>query len=225
MDAETGKLVVLAIAGVGALAWLSGFVFMLRVTRERQAKAQEAIQRFEVEEPTAAGTIVGEADVMGQPGELSEKLASLLARDGMGVLGPVKIVSCDSRELTFEAAGLMPGSTGYPTAGFRRGRFRLTPSGSTTRIEYAVEAQSGHVFIVLGWAFVILGLVALVGVCAIMFAYVLPSPNPGTRGQAVQTVQVVHFLWPPFLFGSRSLQPGRFIRARVEALVHNLPYT
>ncbi len=36
---------------------------------------------------------------------------------------------------------------------------------------------------------------------------------------------MVHFLWPPFLFAHLSRQPGRMFRARMEALVHNLPYS
>jgi hypothetical protein len=58
-----------------------------------------------------------------------------------------------------------------------------------------------------------------------MFAYVVPSPNPGVRGQAVQMVQVCHLLWPPFLFTALSRQPARMIQARVSAMIHNLPYS
>ncbi len=57
-----------------------------------------------------------------------------------------------------------------------------------------------------------------------MFNYVLPSPNPGVRNQAVQMVQVVHFLWPPFLFAALSGQASRFLWARIKALVHNMLY-
>ena len=144
----------------------------------------------------------------------------------MGPFGPVKIVACDRRELVFESVGVVVDLSGQGEfVGVRRGRFRLTPSGSRTRVEYAIEAPSGRILLGLGWLFVVLGLVALVAACTIMFTYILPNPNPSIRGQAFQMVQVVHFLWPPFLFGSLSRQPSRFVRARVEALVHNLPYS
>ncbi len=226
MDPEIGKWIVVAVATVGGVAWLSGLSYMIRATSERQARAMEAAQRFEIEEAAARNTIVGEAEVAGVPEELSGKLAGLLAREGMGPFGPVKIVACDRRELVFESAGMTAGSSGHgPSAGVRRGRFRLTPSGSRTRIEYAIEMPSGRILLGFGWLFVLLGLVALVAACTLMFVYILPSPHPNVRGQAVQAVQVVHFLWPPFLFGSLCRQPVRFVRARVESLVHNLPYS
>jgi hypothetical protein len=226
MDPEIGKWIVIAIGTVGTVVWLSALSYMIRATRERQARAMEAAQRFEIEENAAAGTIVGEAEVVGEPEELSAKLAGLLAREGMGPFGPVKIVACERREVVFETAGMTPGSMGNPqSGGVRRGRFRLTPSGSRTRVEYAIEIPTGRVLLGLGWLFVLLGLVALVAGSTLMFVYVLPNPNPNIRGQAFQMVQVIHFLWPPFLFGSLSRQPARFVRARVEALVHNLPYS
>jgi hypothetical protein len=217
------RIVVIAIAAVGAVAWLAGASAMARATRDRRARAEEAAARFDVEDAEAAGTIVGESEVEGRPEEVSEKLARALAREGMGPLGPVKIVACDRTELVFEPAAA--GAPGSAPGGAYRGRFRFTPTGSRTRIAYAVEAPSGRVLIALGWLFVGLGLAALAGGCWAMFAFVLPSPNPGVRGQAIQMVQVVHFLWPPFLFAALARQPARIIAARVEALVNNLPYS
>ena len=49
--------------------------------------------------------------------------------------------------------------------------------------------------------------VQLLGLAAILIGfwligtYVVPNPNPAIRGQTFQMLQVVHFLWPPFLFG------------------------
>ena len=225
MESDISTLIVIAIAAVGAIVWLAGLSVMARATRDRRARAQEAAARFEIEDAAAGGTIVGDTDVRGRPEELSEKLARLLARDGMGPMGPVRIVACDPAELAFEPAGAGTGSPGYAGAGIYRGRFRFTPKGSLTRIEYAVEAPTGRVLLALGWLFVALGFAALVGGCWVMFTYVLPSPNPNVRGQAFQMAQVVHLLWPPFLFASLSRQPARWITARIDALVNNLPYS
>jgi hypothetical protein len=219
VEPDLSTFIVIAIAAVGAIVWLAGLSVMARATRAAVA-AEETAARFDIEDP-ASGTIVGGADVEGRPEELSERLARLLARDGMGPLGPVKIVACDHTELIFEPAGAGAGAP----AGVHRGRFRFTPKGYLTRIEYAIEAPSGRVLIALGWLFVGLGLAALLGGCWAMFAYVLPSPNPNVRGQAFQMMQVVHLLWPPFLFASLARQPARWITARIDALVNNLPYS
>ena len=105
METEPSTWIVIAMTAVGAVVWLAGLAVMARATRERRARAQDASARFDIEERSAAGTLVGEGEVDGRPEELSDKLAGLLARDGMPPFGPVKIVACDRGELVFESAG------------------------------------------------------------------------------------------------------------------------
>jgi hypothetical protein len=219
MDPEVAKVVAMAITAVGAVVWLAALASVLRETRARRESAEQATDRFEIESDLAPGTIVGEAEVEGQPEELSAKLASQLAKDGMGPLGPIKILSRDRHEVAFEPAG-------HSVLGFRAGRVRLTPSGSKTRIEYAVEtSRRGHYLLVGGAAFLILGLAVLIVAPTLAFVYLIPNPDPIARSEVLQLAQMVHFLWPPFLFTSLSRQPARMFRARMESLVHNLPYT
>jgi hypothetical protein len=213
---DLGRLLVIAGAAVGSMTWLAGLAVVLRATRERRESARQAAERFDIEEEAAPGTIVGEVEVEGQPEELSSKLAGQLARDGMGPFGPVKIVARDRHEVAFEPAG-------HPMSHFRGGRIRLTPEGQRTRVEYAIEV-SRRGMLVGAWVALGLGLVAIIAAPSVAFAC-LHSPNPNIRGQAFQMVQMVHFLWPPFLFASLARQPGRMFRARMESLVHNLPYT
>ena len=70
LDAETGKIIVIAITAVGAVVWLVGLTLMLRVTRERREATDRAADRFRVEGEPVPGTIVGEAEVEGQPEEV-----------------------------------------------------------------------------------------------------------------------------------------------------------
>ena len=42
--------------------------------------------------------------------------------------------------------------------------------------------------------------------------------------QAVQMAQVVHFLWPPFLFGGLYRQRRRVAEEGFDRLLHNLPF-
>jgi hypothetical protein len=44
------------------------------------------------------------------------------------------------------------------------------------------------------------GLPLMVVVGAVVWYFVLPSPAPAVRWQVLQTLQIAHGLWPPFLF-------------------------
>jgi hypothetical protein len=221
MTPEIARTVAISITALGAVAWLAGLAFTVRIHRERHARAQEAADRFEVEPKAAAQITSGEAELEGRPDALAAKLTERLARDGLGPLGQVKIVSSNQNEVVFETAG----SIGQGPAGFRRGWARFAGSGSKTRVEYAIETKSGRVLLALALVMLGLGFVALAAGAAFVFAHVVPSPDPSVRIQSVQMVQVVHFLWPPFLFAQLARQPGRMVFKQIEALVHNLPYT
>jgi hypothetical protein len=223
MDETTATTVVIGITAVGAVAWLAALTVMLRATREQRGVTSEAAELFDVEGARPAGAIVGGADVDGQPEALAAKLAEQLARSGLGPFGPVKIVSCDRGEVAFDAAATDLGAAGYGGSGFRRGRARFKASGHKTRIDYTVESSPRGILLVIGWAALGLGLLALVIVPWLEFTYVLPHANQ--RTQALQTMQMIHFLWPPFLVAFLSRQPARVLRAQMDSLVHNLPYT
>ena len=220
MPTEVAVAVVIGIAAVGFLVWLFAVQVMLRATRERQAISDDTTLALDTEDP--AGTLTGTAEVPGHSEELSAKLAERLARDGLGFLGPIKITAADRREVSFESIGGTPGVPG--SAGLRRGVVRFSGFGNKTRIEYRVEAGSGRVLLAIGWVFIALGLAALVIGLILEFAFVVNSPQAAIRGQAVQMIQAIHFIWPPFLFAHLSRQPVRMIRNQLEALVNNLPY-
>lgn len=46
------------------------------------------------------------------------------------------------------------------------------------------------------------GLTLVIGVVGawFMMTYVVSNPDPNVRGQAMQMLQIAHFLWPPFMF-------------------------
>jgi hypothetical protein len=217
MEPEIATAVAVGIAIVGFVVWLFALQMMMRATRERQAISDDASQATDFENP--AGTINGSAEVPGQPEELSAKLAEILARDGLGFLGPIKITGADRREVRFEAIGDAPGAVGL-----RRGVVRFSGASNKTRIEYQVEAGSGRILLTLGWVFIALGLAALVIGLFLEFAFVINSPQAAIRDQSFQMMQAIHFLWPPFLFAPLSRQPVKAIRSQFEALVNNLPY-
>src|SRR5262245_54185437 len=143
MDSETAKLIVIVLAAVGVVAWLAGMSVMQRATRERRLRIEETDARFDTDRQAGTAMIVGSAEIEGQPDDFTNRPTEWLARDGLGPLGPVKILGRDHHEVTFETGGAWTGPSGYATAAQRRGQIRLLPNGSRTRVEYAIEAPSG----------------------------------------------------------------------------------
>jgi hypothetical protein len=225
MDEEVAKIVVIALTAIGAVIWLTALAFTLRARRERQPADVGVALPFDIETGASPCTVVGSAEVAGQPAELAAKLTEQLARGGLMPIGPVKILKSELGEVVFEPAMTNAAGTAFSAPGFGRGRFRFSGHGPRTQIDYAVETTSPTVLTALSWVFLALGLAALVFVPWLQFAYVLPSPNPNIRAQSLQTAQMIHLLWPPFLFAFVARQPARILRAQVGALVHNLPYS
>ena len=222
MEPEIAGTIVIAIATILFIVWATAVRFMLRATRERQALIDD--DPASIGADSSPGTIAGNAEVPGSPEALATKLTERLARDGLGFLGPVKITGADRREVRFEAIGGTPGTIATTPGGLRRGVVRFSGAGNKTRIEYRVEAASGRVQLTLGWLFIALGLAAILVGLVLEFAFVIPSPQPTDRAQAVQMFQAVHLVWPPFLFAQLSRQPVKLIRNQFEALINNLPY-
>jgi hypothetical protein len=219
MEPEIATAVAVGIAIVNFVIWLFAFQAMLRATRERQALSAAADEQLIGTEERSTTIIAGSAEVPGGPDELAVKLAERLARDGLGSLGPIKITAANRTEVTFEAIGNPQGGSGL-----RRGSVRFSGAGNNTRIAYSVDAPSGRVLFALGWFFVALGLAAIVVALILEFIFAINSPHAAIRGQAVQMIQTVHFVWPPFLFAQLARQPIRAIKNHFEALINNLPY-
>ena len=222
MTEETAGMIVMGITAVGIVAWIAGFATMLRASRAWSASSDDTggFADREIERGTAA--ITGAADIAGQPEALASKLGERLAGHGLPPFGPVKIVACNHREVVFEPS--LPGGIGAGNGcpPVRHGIVRFSAMGGTTHVEYVVTIATPKILIGFGWLAVAAGLAALILVPWLTFTYALPSAN--TRPQVIQTFQMVHFLWPPFLFAKLSQQSIRIARAQLDALIHNLPY-
>ena len=77
---------------------------------------------------------------------------------------------------------------------------------------------------ICGVIFQILGLIALAVGFLLVHLFVVQSQNPAVRWQTMQMAQVVHFLWPPFLFGGLDRMHHRIVSRAFDTFVHNLPY-
>lgn len=222
MDQQTAQWVLYAITVAAGVAWMAGVRFLMRSVRMGRPDRPMGTTRFGEESPPE-NVMVGTAEVEGLAESLSSKAASILAGDASH-FGCVKIVERTDDCLRFEARG---SATTPSPAGqcLRGGQLRFTPLGhDRTRIDYGIEVSAGRGLLWGGAIFVVLGLIAvLVGYGAIQ-TWVVANPNAAVRGQTLQMFQVVHFLWPPFLFGGIYRQQRRAVRDGFDALIHNLPY-
>ena len=219
MDSATAEIVLYGITAVGAAVWCFSLRFLLNSRRVRQPLPAD---RFSTTKPAPSNVITGSAEVEGEPGELAVKAAAGLAKGIDIQIGPLKILERSDERVSFEGPG--PGGQS-PGQIIRQGEIRFSrASRGKTDIEYEVQISRGHGLFIGGVICQILGLVALaVGFLLIQFL-VVQSQDPQIRWQTVQMVQVVHFLWPPFLFGGLYRIGHRVVSRAFDTLVHNLPY-
>jgi hypothetical protein len=242
MTAEAAQGVVYLITAIAAGVWFAALQFLIRSIPRRPrgtgdwplggtgvspvlVGATDAM-RGSLEERRLAksayavpeGLVVGHAEIPGTPADLSAKAAAILAKEQL------KIVQRTDDRVAFEGAG--PAVMSTVGQFVRRGELRLTAmGGDRTGVDYAIAVPGQRWLLTLGWVFQAIGIVALVAGFFLTTFLVVPSPIPEIRWQSVQMVQVLHFIWPPFLLGGMYRLRRRTVRARFEVLVHNLPYS
>jgi hypothetical protein len=224
MDTETARFALYAITAIGFVVWLAAAQFVAASVRSEREAARRAMSGFGLDEARSERLLVGRAEVEGQPAALAAKAASALAESWRGPLGPLKILARADDRLVFEGAG--QDAAGRPAWQFvGRGQMQFARLGPTrTAIDYVVEFSGGQRLLRWAKVFILLGLVALVVGCTLMFTLIVSNPNPTVRAQTFQMVQAVHFLWPPFLFAGLYRMVRRMVRVAFDAFVHNLPY-
>ncbi len=139
----------------------------------------------------------------------------------MGQLGPVRIISRTAESVTFEGDAASTGIGRY----VRQGAIHFARVGQNkTRIEYALDVPRSKALLVGGLIFQVLGLVAIAAGFLLLSTYVADARNRAVRAQSVQMVQVIHFLWPPFLFGALYRNRQGALRSTFETFIRNLPF-
>jgi hypothetical protein len=169
----------------------------------------------------------GTTEVQKPPTELSRELARSLAAQGAGF--SARITSCDERELRAELRPLVVAHHGlgyWQREGFASLVCHLSPSGSRgSRMEWSVDG-SRLLSPLRPWstAIALAGLLALVAAGILMPVLVIPDPRPDVHFQVFQTIQVVHFLWPPFLVSTIAQRLRTQIEQRAADWLANLAY-
>jgi hypothetical protein len=225
MSTELAQGVLTVITGLGFIVWLVALQFL--IVTYRIGKTHPETDALPSPEQPPGNWLFGSVEVEGQLGALMDRAVSLLVKLGSfhpGAFGPLKIVERTQSRIGFERIGPAAGMQSYG-AWYRRGLLSFTAlDPGRTRIDYAVEQTPARWLLGLGWAFQTAGLVALTVGCWAVATFCVPSPDPAVRAQTVQMIQVIHFLWPPFLCAGLYRQRKTAVLSQWEALVHNLPY-
>jgi hypothetical protein len=146
-----------------------------------------------VDDPTL---VAASEEIPGAPGEVSLRLASALASGAAGM--PLRIIERTDSLVRFE-----PGVLG--AAASIGGEFTLKSSGSgnSTRVDCRIDLEPlARKLGRIGLSIVIfVSIPAATVLPAMLFLYVATSADPAVRWQSLQSLQMIHGLWPPFLFG------------------------
>jgi hypothetical protein len=197
MDENVAKLIFAAIMTIGFLVWLWSLQKALGLGRSR---AKTDWRMIPEESPTAADVETGSRTVRGEPEQLSQSLARMLMEHGNNPAGPAFEIT----ERTSRRIELKTGPKACQTAGanFSGAVIDLERAGgNTTRISFSLtydrllrRTRRIALAIIFG-----IGLPLMVILGGVIWFVVIPSAAPAVRWQVLQTLQIAHGLWPPFL--------------------------
>lgn len=224
MDEQTARIILYGITAAGIAVWFAGLRFVNVSCRVRRAAREAAHERFRLPERPPENLVFGSTELPGEPATLMAKATSLLVKEDTGALGQLKILERTEDRVTFEGVGLDSSAQGAPQC-VRHGQIQFTElrDGSTC-VDYAVEVSRGRGLLLGAAISLILGAAALVAGFLLLNTYVVSHQDSNVRGQVFQMFQAGHFLWPPFLFGTLYRRRYTTVEARLDTLIHNLPY-
>jgi hypothetical protein len=217
MSPETARIVILGVAAIGWAAWLVSVILALGLV-----KGPEKDYRRD-----AAADVAGTVRVPGRAVTLSKLLTDRIASMAIGPMG----AQCRIAESTSERVRVEMPATVYSF----RGTPRATPylnvdvsfrdAGGNVEISYEADLSKLRKKMgIIALCVNVLGLLAITVLPAGLYLYVASSHNPAVRWQSAQVVQMVHFLWPPYLFLGMYRRARRLLATALETLVTNLQY-
>ncbi|MEM8866182.1 MAG: hypothetical protein AAGF31_11620 [Planctomycetota bacterium] len=219
MTQEVATLVFAAIMGIGVLAWLCSLTLTLKLGRPTEAPSQ-----FTIEDERRHDVITGELTVRASAEAVLQQLASTLRQPNVGMpLTLFKVIEKSPRRLVVKKKGPLLCNQ-PPTLYFSEAEFDVEPvGGDEMRVSYVLgfdrltqRLKRTNLGLILG-----LGLPVLLLVGGLVSWFILPTENPALRWQVLQTMQIAHVLWPPFLvLGLRSMgrrQSQHFIEGLIQA--------
>lgn len=158
------------------------------------------------------------------PEEASQRLARQLASSGGPMIG--RILEASPRRVSAELRPTVPNRRGDRyTSTTALLSCEIDPRMQGCEISYTLDAralakglETTTMVLLLVGSFVIV-------LAAVLFpSLVLRSENVAIRAQAVQVVQLVHFLWPPFLLTWQARRLRAAVIDRTVDVMSNLPW-
>lgn len=216
MDTDKATLVFMLAMAAGILVWLWSLIKTLRFGRV--AAPQD---RFTYDDRDDFFQEAGAVVVPCHREQTSRALARAVRQLGLGTLDPIYKVTEESVDrVSIEKTG--PLICNQPsTLYFTDAEFALDRQGQdATKVSYQLGfakltrlLRKVSLSIIFG-----IGLPVLVIVGLVIWNFVLQSDQPAIRWQVLQTFQIVHALWPPFLV----LWLGGSGRKKSKAFIENL---
>ncbi len=203
---------------VGCLVWVHSLRKALQLGRSRREVEPTTFEAVDVGQQPAieAGSLV----IRGTIDELSQSLVKLLRVHESGVIASLYAISQDpSGDITLTKT-VDRFNNHLRTMRFNEAHISFEPSGSgTTEVSYRLgfERLLRRIRSITLLIIFAVGLPTLVGVGAFIWFQVVPAPQPAIRWQVLQTLQILHALWPPYLV--MSFYSTRESKAFIESLI------
>jgi hypothetical protein len=160
----------------------------------------------------------GEVVLEGEPDVLSRRLAQRFAASGGG-LPALRVITRTEDLVVADRPSVLP-------TPFERVEVRLTREGTAVRLRWSLSdtrLRRLQLVVALLWGIGWGGLF-VIGVPVLVGILVLPSDDPAIRWQVVQTVQMIHGVWPPYMVALLFWIPRAWARRAVEIRIANLPH-
>jgi|GEM_PF-6068248 len=230
MSVQAAQITIVAIAAISLVAWSLAFRFLQRSERICRGKAEKDDDPFE--RPQTFGAELPQAD---DPyiitGERVVKIAAKKLAEGMPprlldqtqMLGQVRLVSVTENQIDFEVLVRDRANMKSKRHVLLTGQITFEPiSVSQTRIKYQLSPRRVRTLLSIGRIVNFLSLFLIAGLGWGLWAFVASSDDPGMRIQSVQMMQVVHMLWPPFLFGGIARRMHNSPKQEIETIIDNV---
>lgn len=204
MDIQTTQLVFCVLMTIGCLVWAHSLVRALQMQSPPSSNENPWVVLPDPNATEDGDNESGRRTVRGQMETVSRAIArAILGQNIPGTFSPMfQITERTSERVVVKKDGPIVCNQ-PPSMQFSEVEFDLRPVGeSTVEVEYRIQygqlrkrCRTIALGIILG-----LGLPVLLGVGLLLWLLVVNHPDQNVRWQVMQTLQISHVLWPPFLF-------------------------